>query len=50
VTARSPLEIAAVAAVGISESIAIDVESNWLEGGRLVLVYVILGISFFEFS
>jgi Ca2+:H+ antiporter len=47
----TPLEIAAVAAaVGISALIAIDGETNWLEGALLVLVYVILGVSFFEFS
>ena len=46
----TPLEIAAVAAaVGISAIIAIDGETNWLEGALLVLVYVILAISFFEF-
>jgi Ca2+:H+ antiporter len=46
----TPLEIAAVAAaVGISALIAIDGETNWLEGALLVLVYVILAISFFEF-
>ena len=37
----TPLEIAAVAAaVGISALIAIDGETNWLEGALLVLVYV----------
>ena len=47
----TPLEIAAVAAaVGISALIAIDGESNWLEGALLVLVYAILAVSFFEFS
>jgi len=47
----TPLEIAAVAAaVGISALIAIDGETNWLEGTLLVLVYVILAVSFFEFS
>jgi Ca2+:H+ antiporter len=47
----TPLEIAAVAAaVGISALIAIDGESNWLEGALLVLVYAILGVSFFEFT
>jgi Ca2+:H+ antiporter len=47
----TPLEIAAVAAaVGISALIAIDGESNWLEGALLVLVYTILGVSFFEFN
>jgi Ca2+:H+ antiporter len=47
----TPLEIAAVAAaVGISALIALDGESNWLEGALLVLVYAILAVSFFEFS
>jgi Ca2+:H+ antiporter len=46
----TPLEVAAVAAaVGISALIAIDGESNWLEGALLMLVYAILAISFFEF-
>jgi Ca2+:H+ antiporter len=46
----TPLEVAAVgAAVGISALIALDGESNWLEGGLLMIVYVILAISFFEF-
>jgi Ca2+:H+ antiporter len=45
----SPLEVAAVAAaVGISALIALDGESNWLEGALLIIVYAILGISFFE--
>jgi Ca2+:H+ antiporter len=45
----TPLEVAAVAAaVGISALIALDGESNWLEGALLTLVYVILAISFFE--
>ena len=45
----TPLEIAAVAAaVGISALIALDGESNWLEGALLTLVYIILAISFFE--
>jgi Ca2+:H+ antiporter len=44
-----PLEVAAVgAAVGISALIALDGESNWLEGALLMLVYVILAVSFFE--
>jgi Ca2+:H+ antiporter len=44
-----PLEIAAVAvAVAISAPIALDGESNWLEGALLMLVYLILAISFFE--
>ena len=44
-----PLEVAAVtAAVGISALIALDGESNWLEGALLMLVYAILGVSFFE--
>ena len=46
----TPLEVAAVAAaVGISSLIAIDGETNWLEGALLILVYAILGISCFEF-
>jgi Ca2+:H+ antiporter len=46
----TPLEVAAVAAaVGISALIALDGESNWLEGALLVLVYLILAVSFFEF-
>lgn len=44
-----PLEVAAVAAaVGISALIALDGETNWLEGALLVIVYVILAGSFFE--
>jgi Ca2+:H+ antiporter len=47
----TPLEIAAVAAaVGISALIALDGESNWLEGALLMIVYAILAVSFFEFS
>src|SRR4029078_13725547 len=46
----TPLEIPAVAAaVGISSLIAIDGETNWLEGALLMLVYGILAVSFFEF-
>jgi len=46
----TPLEIAAVAAaVAISALIAIDGESNWLEGALLMLVYGILAVSFYEF-
>ena len=45
----TPLEVASVAAaVGISALIALDGESNWLEGALLTLVYIILAISFFE--
>ena len=45
----SPLEVAAVAAaVGISALIALDGESNWLEGALLILIYIILAVSFFE--
>jgi hypothetical protein len=36
------------AAVGISALIALDGESNWLEGALLVIVYLILAGSFFE--
>ncbi len=46
----TPLEVAAVAAaVGISALIALDGESNWMEGALLMIVYAILAISFFEF-
>jgi Ca2+:H+ antiporter len=46
----TPLEVAAVAAaVGISCLIALDGETNWLEGALLMLVYAILAVSFFEF-
>ena len=45
----TPLEVVAVgAAVGISALIALDGESNWLEGALLVIVYLILAVSFFE--
>jgi Ca2+:H+ antiporter len=45
----TPLEVAAVAAaVGISALIALDGESNWLEGALLTIVYFILAVSFFE--
>ena len=45
----TPLEIVAVgAAVGISALIALDGESNWLEGALLTIVYIILAVSFFE--
>jgi Ca2+:H+ antiporter len=44
-----PLEVAAVAAaVAISALIALDGESNWLEGALLAIVYVILAVSFLE--
>jgi Ca2+:H+ antiporter len=44
-----PLEVAAVgAAIGISALVALDGESNWLEGALLMLIYLILAISFFE--
>ena len=46
----TPLEVAAVAAaVAISALIALDGESNWLEGALLIIVYSILAVSFFEF-
>ena len=45
----APLEVAAVgAAVAISALIALDGESNWLEGALLTIVYLILAVSFFE--
>ena len=44
----TPLEVVAVA-VGtfIAAFIAVDGESNWIEGAQLVSVYLILGIAFF---
>ena len=46
----TPLEVAAVAAaVAISALIALDGESNWMEGALLMIVYAILAVSFFEF-
>ncbi|HEY7131761.1 MAG TPA: calcium/proton exchanger [Candidatus Limnocylindrales bacterium] len=46
-----PLEVAAVAvAVGISALIALDGESNWLEGALLVIVYLILAAAFYELA
>src|SRR5436305_3682572 len=45
----APLEVVAViAAVGISALIALDGESNWLEGALLTLDYLILAAAFFE--
>ncbi len=44
----APLEVAAVAvAAGIAALIALDGESNWLEGSLLLGVYAILAVSFF---
>ena len=34
--------------MAISALIALDGESNWLEGALLMLVYLIIAISFFE--
>jgi Ca2+:H+ antiporter len=45
----TPLEVAAVGvAVAIGALIALDGESNWLEGALLMIVYAILAVSFFE--
>ena len=47
--AFQPLEVAAVAAaVAISALIALDGESNWLEGALLTIVYLILAAAFYE--
>jgi Ca2+:H+ antiporter len=44
----NPFEIAALAAsVIIAALIALDGESNWLEGAQLIIVYVILALAFF---
>jgi Ca2+:H+ antiporter len=34
--------------VAIAALIALDGESNWLEGALLMLIYLIIAISFFE--
>jgi Ca2+:H+ antiporter len=39
--------VALIAAVGISAMVALDGESNWLEGAQLLGVYIILGVAFF---
>lgn len=44
----TPLEVVAVgAAVGAVTLVALDGESNWLEGAMLVAVYAVLGVAFF---
>ncbi len=44
----NPFEVAALAAsVIIAAAIALDGESNWLEGAQLIIVYVILALAFF---
>jgi Ca2+:H+ antiporter len=44
----TPAEVAAVGlAVLIVGQIAVDGESNWLEGVQLLAVYVVLGIAFY---
>lgn len=44
----NPFELAALgAAVAIAALIALDGESNWLEGAQLMIVYVILALAFF---
>jgi len=39
--------VALIAAVGISAMVALDGESNWLEGAQLLGVYIILAVAFF---
>lgn len=44
----NPFELAALAAaVAVAALIALDGESNWLEGAQLLIVYVILALAFF---
>ena len=44
----TPFEVVAVAlSVGITGFVAMDGESNWLEGVMLIAVYIILGMAFF---
>ena len=48
--AFSPFEVISVAlAVAVAASVLRDAESNWLEGAFLLLVYGMLGVSFFYF-
>ena len=47
--AFAPLEVAAVGvAVAISALVALDGESNWLEGLLLAAIYAVLAVTFFE--
>jgi len=39
--------VALVGAVIIAALIALDGESNWLEGAQLLVVYAIIGMAFF---
>jgi Ca2+:H+ antiporter len=44
----TPLEVVAVGvSTGAITLVAIDGQSNWLEGAMLVAVYAVLGVSFF---
>jgi Ca2+:H+ antiporter len=44
----SPLEVVAVGvSVGAVTLVALDGESNWLEGAMLIAVYAVLGVSFY---
>jgi Ca2+:H+ antiporter len=44
----NPFELAALAAaVAVAALIALDGESNWLEGAQLLIVYAILALAFF---
>ena len=46
----NPFELAALgAAVVVTYFVAVDGESNWLEGAALLAVYVIFGLAFFIF-
>jgi Ca2+:H+ antiporter len=39
--------IALAAAALIAALVAVDGESNWMEGAQLLVVYIILGMAFF---
>jgi Ca2+:H+ antiporter len=44
----SSFEVMAVAlSVGIVSLVALDGESNWMEGVQLLAVYIILGLAFY---
>lgn len=48
--AFSTMEVASVGlAVGIATVIALDAETNWLEGAFLLIVYAIIGVAFFYY-
>jgi Ca2+:H+ antiporter len=48
--AFTTMEVASVAlAVAVASSVMRDAESNWLEGGFLLIAYAAIGVAFFYF-